>query len=115
MYSGAVVCLITASLIKFSMAFLFNIRLRLIDEVPWCTHKNAAPLINTTFKILHGVCLAVAIPQASAVVLLIVSTLNIGMYLYFQPYHNYKVIILDTFFLTVIFAQYFHLVIIIFD
>ena len=115
MYSGTVICLITASFIKFSMDFLLNIRVRLIDEVPWCAHKNATPLVNTTFKILNGVCLAVAVPQASAIVLLLVSALNIGLYLYFQPYHNQKVVYIDSFFMTVIFAQYFHFTIVIMD
>lgn len=38
MYAGAVLCLITASVLKLSLAFLLNIRVRLIEEIPWCAH-----------------------------------------------------------------------------
>jgi len=62
MYAASIICLITETLIKVSMAFLLNIRLRLIEEVPWCAHKSATPLVNTSFKILNGVCLTLAIP-----------------------------------------------------
>ena len=115
MYAGAILCLITASAIKLSMAFLLNIRVRLIEEIPWCAHQSASPLVNTTFKLMHGVCLAVAVPQASAIILLLIAAINIALYVYFQPFHNQKVLYIDTFFMSVLFAQYLHLVVVMFD
>ena len=83
MYASSTVCFITASIIKFSHAFLLNIRVRLIDEVPWCSHKTLTPLVFTTFKVLNGICLAISIPQASAIVIFIVSAVNMIFYIYF--------------------------------
>lgn len=115
MYVGATLCLISSSAIKLIMAFLMNIRVRLIEEIPWCAHQSATPFVNTAFKLMHGVCLAIAVPQASAIILFLIAALNITLYIYFQPFHNRKVLYIDTFFLSVLFAQYLHLVVVLFD
>jgi hypothetical protein len=64
---------------------------------------------------MHGVCLAVAVPQASAIILFLIAALNITIYIYFQPFHNQKVLYIDTYFMSVLFAQYLHLVVVLFD
>lgn len=54
-------------------------------------------------------------PQASAIILLLIAAVNIALYVYFQPFHNQKVLYIDTFFMSVLFAQYLHLVVVMFD
>lgn len=62
MLFGTVICLILTALIEFVMNFILNIRVRLVNEIPWCAQKSVIPLLKSLFKLLNGVCLALAIP-----------------------------------------------------
>lgn len=111
MLVGTVICLVLTSLIEFVMNFILNIRVRLVNEIPWCSQKSVIPLLKSLFKLLNGVCISLEIPQATAVVLFLVASLNLFMYIYMQPMHNKKVYYIDIIFLSILFAEYFHLLI----
>jgi hypothetical protein len=61
------------------------------------------------------VLLAIGYPQVSIIILFLISALTVSAYVYFQPYHNRKVYYIHLVFLSILFAEYFHLVIASFD
>lgn len=114
-FVGAVLCLVISSLLEFVLSFILNIRVRLIDEIPWCSQKSVFPFIMSLLKLAQGISLAVAIPQASIIVLFLLSTLTMVAYIYLQPFYNKKVYFIHLVFLSILFAEYFHLVVASFD
>ena len=114
-FAGSILCLLLSSSIEFVLNYVVNIRVRLINEIPWCSQKSILPIIRSLFKLAQGVCLAVAIPQATAIVLFILSTIQLAAFIYFQPQHNRKVHFIDLVFMSVLFAEYAHLLVASFD
>lgn len=74
-YFGAVVCFLISGFIEFFLSIILNVRLRLIEDVPWCSQKTIFPGMKSIFKTSQGILLAISIPQASIIVLFIVSSL----------------------------------------
>lgn len=111
MLAGTIISLVLSVLIEFIMNFILNIRVRLVNEIPWCAQKSIIPLLKSLFKLLNGIFITLQIPQASTIVLFLLSSLNLIMYIYMQPMHNKKVFYIDIIFLSILFTDYFHLLI----
>lgn len=62
LFAGSILCLALSFFIEFVLNLILNIRVRLIDEIPWCSQKSIFPAILSFFKLANGVCLAVHIP-----------------------------------------------------
>ena len=112
MLAGAIISLVLSALIEFVMIFILNIRVRLINEIPWCAQKSIIPILKSLFKLLNGVFLTLEIPQTTVIILFLVSSLNLFVYIYMQPQHNKKVFYIDLLFLSILFVEYFHLMVV---
>lgn len=115
LFVGSTACLAISCLIEFIVTYLLNIRVRLIEEIPWCSQKSFFPLILSFFKLAHGVCLTVDIPQASIIVLFLIAILTAAVFTYLQPFHNSRVHLIHLVFLSILVAEYFHLLIAMFS
>ena len=111
LFVGTTASLTLSALIEFIVTYVLNIRVRLIDEIPWCSQKSFFPLILSFFKLAHGICLTVDVPQASIIVLFLIALLTAAVFTYLQPYHNPRVHLIHLAFLSILLAEYFHLLI----
>lgn len=114
-YVGAIICFVLSGFIEFILSFIVNVRLRMIEDVPWCSQKTLFPGMKSAFKLSQGILLAINIPQATIIVLFLQISFLVGIYIYFQPFHNKKVHFIHLFFLSINFAEYFHLMVSSFD
>lgn len=115
MFIGAIISLILSSVLEFGLCYVYSVRVRLIDEIPWCAQKSVFPFIKSFFKLAQGISLAIQQPQATAIVLFLISFVAVAGYIYLQPSHNRKIYFIDLTFLSILFAEYLHLVIATFD
>lgn len=82
MLVGTIVSLVLSALIEFIMNFILNIRVRLVNEIPWCAQKSIIPLLKSLFKLLNGIFITLEIPQTTTIVLFLLASLNLVMYIY---------------------------------
>ena len=51
LYAGGVICISLSTTIEVILNLVYNIRVRLLNEIPWCSQRTFTPAMKSLFKV----------------------------------------------------------------